>query len=113
MARASSWVGCRVEGAAESGRRAMKDASGAERTGAGPFHIGPACCRAVAAEPAPCGPKPPGTAALGDPGHANEHWWSVARAAARPTLPAFRLTWAHPPVEHGWAWLAWAVRRGH
>src|SRR4029450_6551435 len=25
---------------------------------------------------------------LGDPGHANEHLWSVARAAARPTLLA-------------------------
>ncbi|HXQ56966.1 MAG TPA: hypothetical protein VOA19_14350 [Actinomycetes bacterium] len=29
-------------------RRAMKDASVAERTGTGPFHISPACCRAVA-----------------------------------------------------------------
>ena len=35
-------------GAAESGRRAMKDASVAERTGTGPFHISPGCCRAAA-----------------------------------------------------------------
>jgi hypothetical protein len=41
-------AGCLVEGAAESGRRAMKDASVAERAGAGPFHSSPACCRAVA-----------------------------------------------------------------
>jgi hypothetical protein len=46
--QASSWLGCLVDGAAESGRRAMKDASVAERTGTGPFHISPACCRAVA-----------------------------------------------------------------
>src|SRR5215213_10484641 len=52
MARASRWLGCLVEGAAELGRRAMKDASVAERTGAGSFHSSPACCRADAGQPA-------------------------------------------------------------
>src|SRR5215216_3894407 len=85
MARASSWLGCLVEGAAESGRRAMKDASGAERTGTGPFHISPACCRTERWVASGRGHKPPRTAALGDP------------------------TWAHQPVGHGWPYWALAA----
>jgi hypothetical protein len=39
---------------------------------------------------------------LGDPGHANEHLWSVARPLPGRRCSPFRLTWAHQPVGHGW-----------
>src|SRR5829696_3752837 len=102
MARASSWLGCLVEGAAESGRRAMKDASVAERTGTGPFHISPACCRAAAASlatPATNHLEQPLSAILATP-------MSTCGAWPEPLpgrrWPPFRLTWAHQPVGHGW-----------
>jgi len=45
---------------------------------------------------------------LGNSRHANEHLWSVARAAARRRRrPPFRLTSAHQPVGHGWPY--WAL----
>jgi hypothetical protein len=43
---------------------------------------------------------------LGDPGHANEHLWSVARAAAGRRCSPFPLTSGHQPVGHGWPYRA-------
>jgi hypothetical protein len=44
---------------------------------------------------------------LGDPGHANEHLWSVARPLPGRRCSPFRLTWAHQPVGQGWPY--WAL----
>src|SRR4029453_3391171 len=107
MVRASSWLGCVVEGAAESGRRAMKDASVVERTGTGPFHISPACRRAVAESPARVAAN-----------HPEQPPWGIFATPMSPCgawpepLPGrrcspFRLTSAHQPVGHGWPY--WAL----
>jgi hypothetical protein len=67
----------------------MKDASVAERTRTGPFHIArPAAGRLLSSQLV-WPQTTQNSRSLGDPGHANEHLWSVARPlraadAARP-----------------------------